>query len=87
MWYPPTDRGDMLIFLSGMAEIQEVMKAAQSYAQENRRWIILPLHSALSLEEQDKVCQLPRKLNDILDTLILLIVLQYSSNISVRMLA
>jgi HrpA-like RNA helicase len=45
----------MIIFLSGMAEIQGVMEATQSYAQENQRWIILPLHSALSLEEQDKV--------------------------------
>ena len=45
----------MLIFLSGMAEIQGVMEAAQSYGQENQRWIVLPLHSALSLEEQDKV--------------------------------
>ncbi|CAF1190863.1 unnamed protein product [Adineta steineri] len=53
--YPSTDRGDMLIFLSGMAEIQGIMEAAQAYAQENLRWIVLPLHSALSLEEQDKV--------------------------------
>ena len=45
----------MLIFLSGMAEIQGVMEAIQAYAQENQRWIVLPLHSALSLEEQDKV--------------------------------
>ncbi|CAF3971081.1 unnamed protein product, partial [Rotaria sordida] len=57
--YPSTDRGDMLIFLSGMAEIQGVMEAVQSYAQENRRWIVLPLHSALSLEEQDKVFDMP----------------------------
>ena len=53
--YSSTERGDMLIFLSGMAEIQGVMEAAQSYAQETQRWIVLPLHSALSLEEQDKV--------------------------------
>jgi len=45
----------MLIFLSGMAEIQGVMEATQAYAQENQRWIVLSLHSALSLEEQDKV--------------------------------
>ena len=45
----------MLIFLSGMAEIQGVMDAAQKYGEETRRWIVLPLHSALSLEEQDKV--------------------------------
>jgi HrpA-like RNA helicase len=25
------------------------------YAAENRRWIVLPLHSTLSVEEQDKV--------------------------------
>ncbi|CAF0816955.1 unnamed protein product [Adineta ricciae] len=57
--YSSTDRGDMLIFLSGMAEIQGVMEAAQSYAQETQRWIVLPLHSALSLEEQDKVFDMP----------------------------
>lgn len=50
----------MLIFLSGMAEIQGVMEAVQAYAQENQRWIVLPLHSALSLEEQDKVNRCPR---------------------------
>jgi HrpA-like RNA helicase len=42
-----------------MAEIQGVMEAAQSYSQETQRWIILPLHSALSLEEQDKVFDMP----------------------------
>ncbi|CAF3134993.1 unnamed protein product [Rotaria sp. Silwood2] len=57
--YPSTDRGDMLIFLSGMAEIQAVMEAAQSCAQETQHWIVLPLHSALPLEEQDKVFDMP----------------------------
>ncbi len=57
--YPSTERGDVLIFLSGLAEIQGVMEAAQSYAQENQRWIVLPLHSTLSLEEQDKVFDMP----------------------------
>lgn len=56
--YPSTDRGDLLIFLSGMAEIQTLMEAVQTYAQETQRWIILPLHSALSLEEQDKVTEI-----------------------------
>ncbi|CAF2718901.1 unnamed protein product [Rotaria sp. Silwood2] len=59
MNYPSTDRGDMLIFLSGMAEIQAVMEAAQSCAQETQHWIVLPLHSALLLEEQDKVFDMP----------------------------
>ena len=43
------------MFLSGMAEITVVVAAAKEYAQQSRLWIILPLHSSLSVEEQDKV--------------------------------
>ena len=43
------------MFLSGMSEISAVVDAAREYAQRTRRWIILPLHSALSVDEQDKV--------------------------------
>ena len=43
------------MFLSGMSEISAVVDAAREYAQRTRRWIILPLHSSLSVEEQDKV--------------------------------
>ena len=43
------------MFLSGMSEISAVVNAAKEYAQQSRRWIILPLHSSLSVEEQDKV--------------------------------
>ncbi|XP_032240622.2 probable ATP-dependent RNA helicase DHX34 isoform X1 [Nematostella vectensis] len=53
--YPPTERGDLLIFLSGMSEISAVVDAAREYAQRTRRWIVLPLHSSLSVDEQDKV--------------------------------
>ncbi|GFS00064.1 pre-mRNA-splicing factor ATP-dependent RNA helicase DHX15, partial [Elysia marginata] len=53
--YPATERGDLLIFLSGMSEIMSVVEAAKAYAQQMKRWIVLPLHSALSVEEQDKV--------------------------------
>lgn len=53
--YPPNERGDLLMFLSGMAEIMAVVEAARAYAEHNRKWIILPLHSSLSIEEQDKV--------------------------------
>ncbi|CAF0932979.1 unnamed protein product, partial [Didymodactylos carnosus] len=53
--YPSTDRGDLLVFLSGMADIQTIMDAAKQYSLEAQRWIVLPLHSALSLDEQDKV--------------------------------
>ncbi|KAK4469233.1 hypothetical protein MN116_006806 [Schistosoma mekongi] len=53
--YPATERGDLLIFLSGMADIQAVMEPAKVYAEETKRWIILPLHSALSASDQEKV--------------------------------
>ncbi|KAK3098811.1 hypothetical protein FSP39_023323, partial [Pinctada imbricata] len=53
--YPETERGDLLIFLSGLSEILTVVEAAKAYAQNTKRWIILPLHGTLSIEEQDKV--------------------------------
>ncbi|KAM3616171.1 uncharacterized protein V6R79_013600 [Siganus canaliculatus] len=53
--YPPEERGDLLIFLSGMAEISTIQEACQVYATHTRRWIVLPLHSTLSLAQQDKV--------------------------------
>ncbi|XP_035673880.1 probable ATP-dependent RNA helicase DHX34 [Branchiostoma floridae] len=53
--YPGTERGDLLIFLSGMSEITAVVEAGRLYAQQTKRWIVLPLHSTLSIEEQDKV--------------------------------
>ncbi|XP_018650270.1 putative atp-dependent RNA helicase [Schistosoma mansoni] len=53
--YPATERGDLLIFLSGMADIQAIMEPAKAYAEETKRWIILPLHSALSASDQEKV--------------------------------
>ncbi|XP_061733916.1 probable ATP-dependent RNA helicase DHX34 isoform X2 [Nerophis ophidion] len=53
--YPPEERGDLLIFLSGVAEIGTIQEACQVYATHTRRWIVLPLHSTLSLAQQDKV--------------------------------
>ena len=34
--YPPTERGDLLIFLSGMTEIMTVVEAAKMYGQQVR---------------------------------------------------
>lgn len=53
--YPTEERGDLLIFLSGVTEISTIQEACQIYATHTRRWIILPLHSTLSLSQQDKV--------------------------------
>ncbi|NXK49954.1 DHX34 helicase, partial [Chauna torquata] len=57
--YPPEERGDLLVFLSGVAEIGAVLEAAQVYAAHTQRWIVLPLHSTLSVTEQDKVFDVP----------------------------
>jgi len=43
------------MFLSGMTEISIVAEAAKTYAEVTKRWIILPLHSMLSIDDQDKV--------------------------------
>ncbi|XP_023158361.1 probable ATP-dependent RNA helicase DHX34 [Ceratitis capitata] len=53
--YPTTERGDVLIFVSGVNEITTVCDAAKEYAEKNSHWIILPLHSGLALADQDKV--------------------------------
>ncbi|XP_013779441.2 probable ATP-dependent RNA helicase DHX34 [Limulus polyphemus] len=57
--YPSGERGDLLIFLSGMTEISTLVEAATIYAEQTQKWIILPLHSTLSLAEQDKVFDYP----------------------------
>lgn len=49
------EKGDLLIFLSGMSEINTVVDAAKEYSQKKNNWIILPLHSTLAISEQDKV--------------------------------
>ena len=57
--YPPDERGDLLIFLSGIKEITTVVDACREYAERNKKWIVLPLHSTLSLSDQDKVFDYP----------------------------
>ncbi|XP_063894921.1 probable ATP-dependent RNA helicase DHX34 isoform X2 [Helicoverpa armigera] len=57
--YPRDERGDLLIFMSGVQEITAICDAAQQYAEKTKNWIVLPLHSGLSLAEQDKVFDYP----------------------------
>ncbi|CAF4825543.1 unnamed protein product [Pieris macdunnoughi] len=57
--FPSSERGDLLIFMSGVQEITSICDAAQQYAEKNKNWIVLPLHSGLSLLEQDKVFDYP----------------------------
>ncbi|KAI4488134.1 hypothetical protein M0804_004982 [Polistes exclamans] len=53
--YPADEKGDLLIFLSGMKEITAVVDAAKEYSVKKNNWIVLPLHSSLSIADQDKV--------------------------------
>lgn len=53
--YPVEERGDLLVFLSGAKEIGIVVEAAQEYARQNGRWVVLPLHSTLSAAQQERV--------------------------------
>lgn len=53
--YPSQEKGDLLIFLSGLNEITTVEEAAKEYAKKNKNWIIIPLHSQLAIADQDKV--------------------------------
>lgn len=53
--YPQDERGDLLIFVSGMNEIDILFDQLNNYAAYTRRWIILRLHSSLSVEEQELV--------------------------------
>ncbi|KAK6017532.1 helicase protein, partial [Ostertagia ostertagi] len=53
--FPCTERGDALVFLNGVAEITTVAEALKTYAELTKGWVILMLHSTLSVDEQDKV--------------------------------
>ena len=41
--------------MAGMADIVGLTEALRGYAADSQRWLLLPLHSALSAEDQDKV--------------------------------
>ena len=53
--YKSSERGDVLIFLNGISEISIIAEACKEYAEFTKKWIILILHSTLSVEEQQKV--------------------------------
>lgn len=57
--YPSNERGDLLIFLNGIAEITKLSEDIIEYSKEKKNWIVLQLHSSLSLAEQDKVFDYP----------------------------
>ncbi|KAL0277553.1 UNVERIFIED_CONTAM: hypothetical protein PYX00_004798 [Menopon gallinae] len=53
------EKGDLLIFMSGMAEIMCLADAIGEYKKKSPNWIVLPLHSSLALADQDKVFDYP----------------------------
>ncbi|KAJ3038261.1 DEAH (Asp-Glu-Ala-His) box polypeptide 34 [Rhizophlyctis rosea] len=52
---PLEQRGDLLVFLGGINDIMALSEALGEYANYTKRWIILMLHSSLSITEQEKV--------------------------------
>ncbi|TPX47708.1 hypothetical protein SeLEV6574_g02520 [Synchytrium endobioticum] len=52
---PESERGDLLVFISGMQEITTLAEELRNYAQHTKKWIVLMLHSTLSVAEQEKV--------------------------------
>lgn len=54
-----TEKGDLLIFMSGLREIETIVDAATEYAEKNKNWIVLQLHSTCSIQDQDKVFDYP----------------------------
>lgn len=57
--YQQSEKGDVLIFLNGFFEISSLVDAVNEYATIKKNWIVLPLHSSIPLEEQDKVFDYP----------------------------
>ena len=57
--YSAAERGDALVFLGGMDDISRLCEAARGYAKLNGGWVVLPLHSSLAAEEQDRVFDRP----------------------------
>lgn len=41
--------------MSGLNEITTIIDSAKEYVEKKNNWIILPLHSNLSIADQDKV--------------------------------
>ncbi|KAI8342400.1 P-loop containing nucleoside triphosphate hydrolase protein [Chlamydoabsidia padenii] len=56
---PETERGDMLIFLSGINEITSLEQELKIYAEQTRKWIILILHSSVAIDDQEKIFDIP----------------------------
>ncbi|ORX58161.1 hypothetical protein DM01DRAFT_1372236 [Hesseltinella vesiculosa] len=56
---PAHERGDLLIFLSGINEITALEQDLQSYAEATKKWIVLILHSSVAMDDQDKIFDAP----------------------------
>ena len=50
--YPPHERGDALVFVSGVEEIERLAEPLRAYAASGGRWVVLPLHASLPVAEQ-----------------------------------
>ncbi|CEP10178.1 hypothetical protein [Parasitella parasitica] len=56
---PVNERGDLLIFMSGINEITTLAEELSTYALKTKKWVVLMLHSSLTVEDQEKVFDSP----------------------------
>ncbi|KAI8064692.1 P-loop containing nucleoside triphosphate hydrolase protein [Gongronella butleri] len=52
---PSHERGDLLIFVSGINEITALEDELGAYADATRKWVVLILHSSVAMDDQDKI--------------------------------
>ncbi|RWS11290.1 putative ATP-dependent RNA helicase TDRD9-like protein, partial [Dinothrombium tinctorium] len=53
--------GAVLVFLPGYEEINEMMARLRKNETENKKWWILPLHSTITVEEQNRVFEAAKR--------------------------
>ncbi|CAO3633213.1 unnamed protein product [Cunninghamella echinulata] len=53
------ERGDLLIFMSGINEITTLEEQLRIYAEKTKKWIILILHSSVAIDDQEKIFDSP----------------------------
>ena len=56
---PREERGDCLVFVSGVDEITRLVEPLRQYAAATGRWVVLPLHAGLPVQEQERAFDVP----------------------------
>ncbi|KAI9309287.1 P-loop containing nucleoside triphosphate hydrolase protein [Cunninghamella echinulata] len=57
--FSTNERGDLLIFMSGINEIMALEEQLRIYSEKTKKWIILILHSSVAIDDQEKIFDAP----------------------------